>query len=253
LTRKSYAKVNIFLKIIGQRDNYHQLVSRFIKIKDLFDIVSFKKSICSTFTLGGNFNCNTNQNTIYKAYVVLASQYPEVKRYFQTHRVMVEKNIPELAGLGGGSSNCATFINMVNEACSLNLTKGTLANIGLSIGADIPFFIYEHDSANVTGIGEIVEKFDEKPINIDIFTPAIKCDTATIFKCFRNNFYKEIKSDEANKLLHMKSIDILKMLDIVEANDLYLPALSLNKELKKYSTNDWYFSGTGSSFFRIKT
>ena len=41
MTKKSYAKVNIFLKIAGKRDNYHKLVSRFVRVKNLFDTISF--------------------------------------------------------------------------------------------------------------------------------------------------------------------------------------------------------------------
>ena len=83
----------------------------------------------------------------------------EVKEFFKKNIVKIDKNIPEFAGLGGGSSNCATFLNMVNQACNLNLSKEELAKIGSNIGADVPFFVYEFDSANVSGIGEIVEEF----------------------------------------------------------------------------------------------
>jgi len=53
------------------------------------------------------------------------------------------------------------------------------------------------------------------------------------------------------RLLKMKSIDILKEFDIKNANDLYEPALSLYSELKEYEQNCWYFSGSGSSFFKV--
>ena len=51
------------------------------------------------------------------------------KRIFQNNIVSIDKNIPEFAGLGGGSSNCACFINMVNEACNLMLSKDELAKL----------------------------------------------------------------------------------------------------------------------------
>ena len=65
MTKKSYAKVNIFLKIANKRDNYHELVSRFVRVHNLFDIITFKKEVCLDFTLEGNFGCTTKQNTIY--------------------------------------------------------------------------------------------------------------------------------------------------------------------------------------------
>lgn len=251
MIRKSYAKVNICLKITGKQDNYHKLASRFVRVKNFFDTIKFEKCNCDDFTLVGNFDCEKKQNTIYKAYFILADQFPKVKEYFKTHKVMVDKKIPKFAGLGGGSSNCATFINMVNDVCNLNFTKNELASVGVLIGADVPFFIYEYDSANVTGIGEIVKKFDEKPLNIKVFTPKIKCDTGKIFTVFRDKFYKEIYDDKSTKLLNMKSKDILKSMTISEANDLYEPAINDYPELKKYAKNGWYFSGSGSSFFKI--
>ncbi len=259
MTNKSYAKVNIFLKIAGRKDNYHELVSRFVRVKNLYDVISFEKSICDRFTLIGNFGCKTKQNTIYKAYKYLSEHYEKVRELFESYKVVVDKTIPEFAGLGGGSSNCATFMIMVNEICNLNLSKNELAKIGIKIGSDIPFFIHELDSANVTGIGEIVENFDEEVLDIEVITPKIKCDTGAIFKSFGDKFYKEISDDEAQRLLSMKSIEILNTLSIDEANDLYLPAVDCMPKLavcvptqESGNENQWYFSGSGSSFFRIK-
>ncbi|MFW2608772.1 4-(cytidine 5'-diphospho)-2-C-methyl-D-erythritol kinase, partial [Aliarcobacter butzleri] len=62
----------------------------------------------------------------------------------------------------------------------------------------------------------------------------IKCNTGEIFKIFREEFYNEISKEEANKLLSMKSVDILKHFDIENANDLYKSALSLYPKLSDY-------------------
>ncbi len=254
LTKKSYAKVNIFLKIAGKRDNYHLLVSRFVRIKTQYDTISFQEGKFTSFTLDGNFGCETKSNTIYKAYLKLKDISKSVEEYFLTHKVVVDKVIPEFAGLGGGSSNCATFMIMVNEVCNLGLIKDELSAIGATIGADVPFFIYEYDSANVTGVGEIVEKFDEEVFDIQTITPKIECNTGAIFRAFRDKFYKEITKKDADKLLNMKSKDILKMLSIDEANDLYLPASNVYDKLRIENMNlenNYFFSGSGSSFFKI--
>jgi len=254
MTKKSHAKVNIFLKISGKRDNYHELVSRFVKVQNLYDVINFEKGVFDQFTLEGDFGCTTEQNTIYKAYEKLSLISSKVKDFFKTSKVTVEKNIPEFAGLGGGSSNCATFMLMVNEVCSLGLSKGQLCNIAITIGADVPFFVYEYNSANVTGIGEIVKPFEEELLNIQTFTPNVECNTGLIFKSFRDTHYKEISEEESVKILNMKSIDVYNTMTIDEANDLYKPALENYSELtaKNYSLpSRSYFSGSGSSFFYI--
>ena len=250
MTKKSYAKVNIFLKIVGLRDNYHLIASRFVRVKNLFDTISFIKKDVDNFSIEGNFSCILEKNTVYKAYKEL-EKFDEVKEFFKKNIVKIDKNIPEFAGLGGGSSNCATFLNMVNQACNLNLSKEELAKIGSNIGADVPFFVYEFDSANVSGIGEIVEEFKEESLNIEVITPKIACDTGKIYKNFREKFYKELNKDEVKELFVTNSKDILKKFSINEANDLYFSALDLNRDLKKFEKDNWFFSGSGSSFFKI--
>lgn len=250
MSEKSYAKVNIFLKISNKRDSYHELVSRFVRVHSLYDTVSFIKSSRKAFDIIGSFGCKMETNTVYKAYKLL-EKYDGVEEFFKKYSVKVEKNIPEFAGLGGGSSNAATFLIMANRYCNLNLSKDELCKIAVNIGADVPFFVYEYDSANVTGIGETVEKFDEEILDIETVTPKIKCNTGEIFKVFREKFYKQISNEDANKLLKMKSTEILNSFDIKEANDLYEPAISVYSELKEYTKNGWYFSGSGSSFFKV--
>ena len=250
MIEKSYAKVNIFLKIADKRENYHELVSRFVRVHNLYDEMSFTKSSRKAFDIIGNFGCSLETNTVYKAYKLL-EKFDGVREFFEEYSVNIKKNIPEFAGLGGGSSNAATFLIMVNKYCNLNLSKDELCDIAVQIGADVPFFVYEYDSANVRGIGEIVEKFDECILDIQTITPKIKCNTGEIFKIFREKFYKQISKEETDKLLKMKSIDILNEYNIKNANDLYEPALSLYSELKEYEQNCWYFSGSGSSFFKV--
>ncbi|MFY4821077.1 4-(cytidine 5'-diphospho)-2-C-methyl-D-erythritol kinase, partial [Aliarcobacter butzleri] len=73
MTEKSYAKVNIFLKIANKRDNYHELVSRFVRVHSLYDKISFIKSKRKAFEIIGNFGCKMETNTIFKAYELIKS------------------------------------------------------------------------------------------------------------------------------------------------------------------------------------
>ena len=248
---KSFAKVNIFLKIVGFRGEYHEIVSRFVKVSNLFDELFFEKSK-EGFSIEGDFNCKTKQNSIYKAYNLL-KDFPKVDKFFKEHKVRVIKRIPAFAGLGGGSSNAAAFLILANEVLNLKIEKDKLAKIGEKIGADVPFFIYEYNSANISGIGEIVENFQEEPINFDIITPPIKCETPKVYKEFRKNANKEMiekNKKMANILKNMKSKEILEKFSPKDLNDLFAPALTLCKDLKNYQ-NEMFFSGSGSSFFKV--
>jgi 4-diphosphocytidyl-2-C-methyl-D-erythritol kinase len=263
MTYNSFAKVNIYLKIVGIKDNYHLISSRFMTVNSLFDSISFEKKeiMDDSFELIGKFSCKTEQNLIYKAYeklLLLDDISKKVKDFFKVYKVSVDKHIPEFAGLGGGSSNTATFLHMCNDIIDLKLDKKVLMSIARSLGADVAFFIDGFESANVEGFGEIVKKYDEKSLDLEVLTPPIKCDTAKVYKSYRENLLKNydkiIKDNTAlsKKLENLDSLEILKNYSKEELNDLYLPALKLYPKLKEYAKKDNFFSGSGSSFFRRK-
>ena len=255
---RAYAKVNIFLKITGTRGNYHEIVSRFMKVESLYDELSFsvKKSLDSNFEIIGDFTCKTEQNTIYKAYLALMEVLSEnfrvsLKSLMNKYAIHVKKNIPAFAGLGGGSSDAAAYLKMCNEVLHLGLSKNELASVGLKVGADVPFFIYEYNSANVSGIGEAVEEFKEDLLDFDIYTPEVEISTPVVYSMYRESFYNPIDGFEADRLKGLSSLDILKTMSADEANDLFKPALEKYKDLKNHYKNGYYFSGSGSSFFRV--
>ncbi len=252
MTYRAYAKVNIFLKIVGKREDYHEIISRFMAVESLFDTLELKsKKTDREFELVGNFGCDLKSNTIFKAYENLKSEgYKQIlEEFFSSKALHVEKNIPSFAGLGGGSSDAATFLLMLNKELSLGLSKDKLAQIGSRVGADVPFFIYELSSANVSGIGEIVEEFDEEPLKVEVMTPNVECDTAKVYSEFRKNYM--VEPHLAKKMAKMSSFELLDSFSPKALNDLLKPALKVYPQLKEYLRNDWFFSGSGSSFFRI--
>ncbi|MCD6174095.1 MAG: 4-(cytidine 5'-diphospho)-2-C-methyl-D-erythritol kinase [Sulfurimonas sp.] len=251
---KAHAKVNIFLKITGLRDNYHEIISRFMKVNSLYDELSFFPKKEEVFKIVGKFSCSTEQNTIYKAYLALKkmTNSEALEKLMKTHGVEVKKSIPAFAGLGGGSSDAATYLKMCNEVLHLGLSLNELAKIGLEVGADVPFFIYGYNSANVSGIGEVVEEFKEPLLDFEIFTPKVEISTPKVYQIYRADFYAPIDGFEREKLKQTTSKEILKTMDVSQANDLFKPAMQEYKELKNHYEHTWHFSGSGSSFFRVK-
>jgi 4-diphosphocytidyl-2-C-methyl-D-erythritol kinase len=164
--------------------------------------------------------------------------------------VCVEKKIPSFAGLGGGSSDAATFLRMCNEELELGLSVEELAEIGSNVGADVPFFVYGYESANVRGIGEIVEHFNEPLIDFEVTTPELQISTPAVYRYYREYLFAPISSDEVARLESTSSREILASVNSKEANDLYNAALGCYPELAE--KEGWFFSGSGSSFFRIK-
>ncbi|MBR8462111.1 4-(cytidine 5'-diphospho)-2-C-methyl-D-erythritol kinase [Campylobacter sp. faydin G-105] len=245
---KSFGKINIFLKVVGTRGNYHEILSRFVRYDEIFDEIKFEKS--DKFSIESNVNIENN--IILKAVNELknAGFANELDEFFKTHKIVVEKNIPMGAGLGGGSSNAATFLLIVNDELNLNLSRERLSQIGANIGADVAFFVSGFRAANVSGIGEIVREFDDDIPSLELFTPDVFCSTPTVYKKFRDNFIQNIDLNLANKFINLSSIELLKNYKNSELNDLYKPCIALYPELKIYK--DKFLSGSGSSMFSIK-
>lgn len=153
----SPAKVNFFLKVIGKRrDGFHELLTVFHRIS-LSDRLTLKKISAGRFTLTTNHPAlrSPKNNLISKAYHLLCRYTP----WKGGVAVMLEKNIPIAAGLGGGSSNAAHFLLGVNRLFELGLSLNTLIRIGKKLGSDVPFFLYDVNQAVGRGRGDIINPF----------------------------------------------------------------------------------------------
>jgi len=252
-TIKAPAKVNIFLKITGYENGYHTLVSRFMRVDSLYDTITLTPAQCDHFTIEGCEGIALESNTVYKAYQALLEPFPKLETFFKTYKVVIDKKIPSQAGLGGGSSDAGAFMRLINKLSQTPLSTEKLASLGSRIGADVPFFIYHYPSANVKGFGEIVEPFREKPLSLELFTPEIGCDTAKVYQTYHQYLLRTLDLSSFFGWEQMDSATLLKLVnDPIVLNDLYPAALASYPELEKLDTKGWFFSGSGSTFFRVK-
>ena len=253
---KAHAKVNIFLKITGHKEGYHTLLSRFMRVENLYDTITFVPCKCERFTIEGCDGVSLESNTIYKAYKALNDHTGDldILNFFYAHKVVVTKRIPSQAGLGGGSSDAAAFMRLVKEVCNLMISTEELAKLGSTIGADLPFFIYNYPSANVSGFGEFVEPFEEAPLALELYTPDIGCDTTVVYKTFKAHLLDDITLCSFLGWERLDSKTLLETInDPVLLNDLYAAALIAYPALKEVAKDGWYFSGSGSTFFRLRS
>ena len=246
---KSFAKINVFLKVVGTRGNYHEILSRFVLCEQLFDEIYFEKS--NSFAIECN-NKEIKENIIQKAIDELkkAGFSNELDEFFSSHKIIINKQIPIGAGLGGGSSNAATFLLMVNDELNLNIKRENLMQIASKIGADVTFFVSGYKAANVSGIGEIIEEFDDEVPNLNIFTPNVFCSTPMVYQEFRSNFLQYIDVNAAKKMQNLKSAELLEIYKNEELNDLFAPCFKLYPQMNEF--RDKFLSGSGSSVFSVK-
>lgn len=145
----SPAKLNLFLHITGRRaDGYHELQTIF-QLIDLYDWLTFEQTEHLDIRIEGLNNVDLEQNLIFKATQIL-------KPFAKTPtglKISIEKHIPMGAGLGGGSSNAATTLIVLNQLWQCGLTVEQLAELGLKLGADVPVFVHGKN-AWAEGIGE---------------------------------------------------------------------------------------------------
>jgi len=250
------AKLNIFLKVVGFQQGYHQLSSRFVRLDGLSDQMWFEPGDGQGFDIVGDFDCDVKSNTIYKAYRALVDHHPtrKVIDFCRMNRVMVYKRIPAKAGLGGGSSNAATFLQMLNELLDLKISAKEMNAIGADVGADVPFFLSGAQSANVSGFGQHVVPFEEELPEFELMTPSIGCDTRKVFQVFRTHFSAGMRSNgsQAAAMVKMTTKELLERYDAPMLNDLLPAALKAYPELYEHNRHGWFFSGSGSTFFRIR-
>ncbi|MDR0715444.1 MAG: 4-(cytidine 5'-diphospho)-2-C-methyl-D-erythritol kinase [Puniceicoccales bacterium] len=141
------AKINIFLAVTSVRsDGYHNLLSLAVPL-----------SLCDKITLleAGEDVFKTNDAALLGDNIVV-KVVKYLKRYVvKNFSIELEKNIPVMAGFGGGSSDAAAILKFLNKYCEINFSEDELCKIALLFGADCPFFV-KNKVALVSGVGERV-------------------------------------------------------------------------------------------------
>lgn len=172
----SPAKLNLFLHITGRRDNgYHELQTIF-QLIDLYDWMTFEPHAEDNIQIEGLAEVQLEQNLIYRAAQLLRSHAKKPCGL----NIRIEKNIPMGAGLGGGSSNAATTLIVLNQLWQCGLNEQQLADYGVQLGADVPIFVFGRN-AWAEGIGEHLSFIDLAQKKFIILKPDCFISTQQLF------------------------------------------------------------------------
>ena len=146
------AKINIGLEVGGPRpDGYHPILGIFQSV-GISDELRCEAAGGGGIAVEGRFDCAAESTTVYKA----ARLFLEATGLRAGIRFSVEKNIPVMAGLGGGSADAAAAIVALDRLLGTGLSPASMREIGRGVGADVPFFI-PGGAAIVSGLGEMVK------------------------------------------------------------------------------------------------
>lgn len=122
--------------------------------------------------------------------------------------IVIDKRIPAGAGLGGGSSDAATTLCLLNELFELDLSVAELLRIGSTLGSDIPFFINETDTpraALVTGLGDSIERVALDETHLALIVPDFPCATGPVYKAFDTLDPAPFRADDVAAMARARS------------------------------------------------
>ena len=213
---KAYGKVNISLDVVGKREDGYHLLSMIMQNIDLYDEIEVEKQECGII-----LECNKsyvpvdNRNLAYKAAEIFKERYDIVDGV----KINIEKNIPVSAGLAGGSTDAAAVLKVMNKLFNVNATEEELMELGLKLGADIPYCIHG-GTALCEGIGEIITPI--KPFRdkiVVLVKPAFGVSTKEVYKNFNLEKVKQ----------HPKTAEII---NAIENDDLNFVASNMKNLLE---------------------
>jgi 4-diphosphocytidyl-2-C-methyl-D-erythritol kinase len=249
MTIKAPAKVNYLLDVIRRRpDGYHDLRMVMQRI-NLFD----ELTITLTDTPGISVICGKNGvpdgpgNIAWKA----ANALLELTNGSRGASISIIKNIPVAAGLGGGSSDAASVLMGMNELLQLGLSDQRLMEIGVTLGADVPFFIFKK-TALAEGIGEALTAMPEMPTAwVLLVNPGVHVSTAWV--------YKNLKLTNRGELAKLPSLyESVADISSIFANDLEavtIPAFPVIADIKnsllRHGALGAMMSGSGPTVFGL--
>lgn len=216
LTINSYAKLNLYLRVINKRkDGYHNLETLFERINLSDKIILERRSDGKIKILSGSPDIPKDEtNLAYRSAALLQKKL----KLSEGVNITIKKNIPVASGMGGGSSNAASVLIGLNRLWRLKLSRLQLARIGGQIGSDVPFFIYDCPFALAGGRGDKI-----KPLNYlrairlwhILVVPKIRVSTPLIYKKWdeftKNNQKSSLTSRKSNVnilLLALKRRDL---------------------------------------------
>ena len=245
LTLPCPAKLNLFLHVVGQRpDGYHLLQSVF-QLIDWCDTVHLKRIPDNTIRrIDPIPGVEPDHDLVVRAAMLLKS-FGNVSDGVE---ISLTKEIPMGAGLGGGSSDAASTLIGLNTLWNLHLDLPTLSQLGLQLGADVPFFLCGQN-AFVEGIGEKIQAISLETRDFLVIFPKVGIATARIFQD------SELTRDHAPITIDRFLASPLSS----QSNDCQAVAMRICPEVKH--ALDWIsgvlpnstprMSGSGSSVFAV--
>jgi 4-diphosphocytidyl-2-C-methyl-D-erythritol kinase len=251
---RAFAKVNYALEVRGLRpDRYHKIstVLQSISLADEVEIDRAQRGFELVVEPKGVEVGPPEENTVYKAWIRLTERIGDALPV----RIRLRKQIPAGAGLGGGSADAAAALVGLNELFGLDLVEAELREVGLRIGADVPFCL-TGGTALGEGIGEILDTLPPPPPHyLVVAKPDAGAETARIYRAYDEQRPEEGAPSVAPVVEALRAGDLTALArslgnDLAPATKSFVPEVwALEKELRNSGSPGVAMSGSGTAVF----
>ncbi len=248
-TAQAHAKINWSLNITGRRDDGYHLLDMLMQSIALADELTVRKAGAMSLTVDGATPTDARDNLVVRA----ARALKDAAGLHCRADMALIKRVPARAGLGGGSADCAAALKALCEEWGLDLGAEALSQIGLALGADVPFCLTS-GLARVSGIGEVIEPVPNAPeIPLVLVTPGGGLSTGEVFRLWDAGGWPKVELDNLALAEAVCRRD-LKAVDRLCANALTAPAVSLMPEIgrmirrmRELGAGAAFMTGSGST------
>ncbi|KPC49347.1 4-(cytidine 5'-diphospho)-2-C-methyl-D-erythritol kinase [Amantichitinum ursilacus] len=172
------AKLNLFLHVVGRREDGYHLLQSVFQLIDLADTIHMRLRPDDQIVHHNPLPDVPAETDLTVRAARLLQTFSGVQKGVD---LRVDKRIPMGGGLGGGSSDAATVLLVLNRLWGLNLSRKVLMELGLKLGADVPFFIFGRN-AFVEGVGEQMKEIETPDCAYVVLHPPVHVSTPAIFK-----------------------------------------------------------------------
>lgn len=268
VVRKAYAKVNLGLDITGLREDGYHLVRMIMQAIGIYDVLTFKKTeepgvvlrISEKSTLPDIADVPTDdRNLIVRAAKRILEKCPvEAGENLPGVEITLEKHIPMAAGMAGGSTDCAAALRGVAELFELSCSEEELAEIGVSLGADVPYCLMG-GTALSEGIGEKLTKLPDLPAcRMVIIKPEFGASTKEVYSAYDKLDPEEIDHPDIDGMVDALNRGDLPGVCVRLGNVLELVTARIHPEItqieemvKELGVKDTIMTGSGPTVFGV--
>lgn len=251
---KGRAKINLTLDVVGKRENGYHDLEMIMQSINLYDTIYIRKTKMTGVRLKSNYSwLPTNEKNIaYKA----ATLFFEETGIDGGVAIEITKRIPVAAGLAGGSTDAAATLVGLNRLYETGFSKERLMEMGLKLGADVPFCI-ARGTMLAEGIGEELTQLTPMPYtHLVLVKPPVSASTAVVYKNLDiNNIKRHPDTQTVIKALEKGNVREVaqNMANVLEEVTIamYPEIEDVKRELMKHGAMGAMMSGSGSSVFGL--